>query len=76
MYALSFLFGVSCTVLALFLKFGRRLLLKVLKAEPGAKVQMPSLGEIEQYKRIIVDRYPTLVDVFYIMDGLKLPLET
>jgi hypothetical protein len=75
LYALSLLFGVTCTVLGLFLKFGRRLLLKVLKAEPGANVQMPSLGEIEEFKRIIVDRYPTLVDVFYVMDGLKLPLE-
>jgi hypothetical protein len=32
MYALVLLFDVTDTVLALFLKFGHRLLLKVLKA--------------------------------------------
>jgi hypothetical protein len=58
------------------LKFGHRLLLKVLKSEPGAKVQMPSLEEIEQFKSIIINRYPSLVDVWCTMDGVKLLLET
>ena len=75
-YALSLLFGVTGTVLALFLKFGRRLLLKVLKSEPGAKVQMPSLDEIEQFKSIVIDRYPSLEDAWCVMDGVKLLLET
>jgi hypothetical protein len=35
MYALQMLFGVTGSVLSLFLPFGRRLLIRVLKEEPG-----------------------------------------
>ena len=38
LHALSLLFGITSSVLSLYLKFGRRLLLKILKSEPGAKV--------------------------------------
>jgi hypothetical protein len=37
---------------------------------------MPSLDEIKQFKSIIIDRYPSLEDVWCVMDGLKLLLET
>jgi hypothetical protein len=58
MYALSLLFGVTGTVLALFLKFGRRLLLKVLKSEPGAKVQMPSLKKLSNLRASLLIGIP------------------
>jgi hypothetical protein len=75
MYAMQMLFGITGSVLSLFLRFGRRLLIRVLKEEPGARVAMPSLAEIEQYKRIVSKQYPSLEDVWFVMDGLKLLLE-
>jgi hypothetical protein len=42
LYALQMLFGISYSVLAVFLKFSMRLLYKVLLEEEGAKVQLPS----------------------------------
>jgi len=68
-FALSLLFGTMGSVTSLFLKFGHRLLLKVLKAEPRAKVQRPSLEEIDEFKSIIMGRYPSLVDVWCVLDG-------
>jgi len=71
MHALSLLFGITSTVLSLYLKFGRRLLLKILKSEPGAKVQMPSLEEIDFFKSLIHEMYPNLPDVCCVMDGVN-----
>ncbi len=54
---MSMLFGVTASVVSLFLRFRRRLLLKILKSVDGAKVQMPSLDEIEEFKQIVASRY-------------------
>jgi hypothetical protein len=75
MYCLQLLFGITASPLSLFLRFGRRLLLRILKQEPGARVQMPSIEEINDYKEIVLRRYPNLNDVWFVMDGLKLYIE-
>ncbi len=36
---------------------------------------MPPLGDINEYKRVIVDKYPSLEGVWFVVDGLKLMLE-
>ena len=74
-FVLCMLFGIIGTTASLFLRFGRRLLLKILKSLDGAKVQMPPLGDIDEYKCVVVGMYPSLVDVWYVVDGLKLLLE-
>jgi hypothetical protein len=60
MYALSLLFGVTSSVISLFLKFGHRLLMRVLKSESSARVQMSSIEEVEEFKAIISYRYLNL----------------
>jgi len=75
LYALQLMFGLTGTVISLFLRFGRRLLLRVLKAEPGSRIQMPSVEEIRQYQFIVSMKFPNLVGVWFVMDGVKLYLE-
>ena len=72
---LSMLFGIGSTVTSLFVKFGRRLYLRMVRRLSEAQVRMPSLGDIDICKSRVVQKYPTLVDVWFTMDGLKLPIE-
>jgi hypothetical protein len=60
MFILSMLFGVTGSVVSLFLRFGRRLLIKILKNLDGVKVLMPFLDEIEEFKQIVVSQFPSL----------------
>jgi hypothetical protein len=75
LYALQLVFGLTGSVLSLFLRYGRRLLLRVLKAEPGSRIQMPSIEEIRDYQEIVWRLYPSLNGVWFVMDGLKLYLQ-
>jgi len=68
------LFGVIKTVGSLWIRFGRRLLLKILWGIPSSRVRMPSLGDIRIFQEIITSRYPTLQDVWFVMDGLKMAI--
>jgi len=47
------IFGVSYSVLAVFLKDSIRLLYKVLLEEEGAKVQLPTADKISEYQELI-----------------------
>ena len=49
-FVLQGLFGMSMTNLNLYLKFGRRLLVTILLNEPDAKIKIPSLQKIDEYK--------------------------
>ncbi len=75
MFVLCMMFGIIGTTASLFLRFGRWLLLKILKTLDGAKVQMPFLGHIDEYKCVVVEMYPSLENVWFVVDGLKLLLE-
>ena len=66
-------FGLTHSVLCLFLTFSMRLLFKVLIAEPHANVTLPSPLEIEHYKEIVLENFPALNGVWCMMDGLKIP---
>lgn len=74
-YVLCMLFGVTHTVCSLFLRFSRRILLKVLAEDEYAAVRLPSRDEITTFQRVISDKYPSIPDVFAVADGLKLHLE-
>ena len=50
---LQMIFGVSYSVLAVFLKYSIRLLYKVLLEEEGAKVQLPTADKISEYQELI-----------------------
>jgi hypothetical protein len=75
LFALQMIFGVSYSVVALFLKFSIRLLYKVLLEEEGAKVQLPSVEKIAEHQQLIAVNYPALAGSWCVMDGLKLPIQ-
>jgi hypothetical protein len=60
LFGLHMSFGVSYSVLAVFLKYSIRLLYKVLLEEEGAKVQVPTADKIAQYQELIAANYPAL----------------
>jgi hypothetical protein len=57
------------------LKFGIRILTKILLQERGAKVVMPTPETIQQFMDIMEDKYPALGGVYCVMDGLKVPIQ-
>jgi DDE superfamily endonuclease len=72
---LQMIFGMTATVLSVWLRFGRRVLVKALKDHPKACVEMPNAAEIESFKLAISSKYPSLTNVWGAMDGLKLYLQ-
>ena len=72
---LQIIFGMTATPLCMWLRFGRRILVKVLKDHPGARVEMPNAEEIDSFKLAISSKYPSLTNVWGAMDGLKLLLQ-
>lgn len=72
---LCMLFGVTGSVCSLFLRFGRRVLLRVLSKDEKAAVKMPTDIEVQQFKQALSTKYSMLSDVYCLADGLKLYLE-
>lgn len=72
---LCLLFGITSSVCSLFLRFGRRIIIKVLAQELDAMVRMPTALETVEYKRAFYNKYSMLKDVYAVADGLKLYLE-
>lgn len=72
---LCMLFGITHSVCVMFIRFARRLLIKVLSKDDSARVKMPSNEEIELFKGKIREKYSMLDDVYAVADGLKLQLE-
>lgn len=69
---LQMIFGMTASNLSVWLRFGRRILVLVLKNHPLARVEMPSYDEVEEFKAAISALYPRLQTVWGAVDGLKL----
>jgi hypothetical protein len=72
---LQMVFGISYSLLCLFLKFAIQLFLKVLLQEDGAKVAIPSEASIREMMEVIMEKFPALDGVWCVMDGLKVPIQ-
>ena len=68
-------FGFTGTHCNVWLRFGRRILLKSLRNHPDAKVSMPTTDEIRTLQGICMARHDALENVYSVADGLKLMLE-
>ena len=75
MMVLSMLFSVSGSVCSLFIRFGRRILLHVLKANEHARIRMPNDSEISEFQEAVYAKYTLLGSVYAVADGLRLYLE-
>jgi DDE superfamily endonuclease len=72
---LQIIFGMTSTSVSMYLRFGRRILIEILKVEPAAAIMIPSEIKIQEYKDAIQEKHPLLSDVWCCMDGLKLYLQ-
>jgi hypothetical protein len=52
-----------------------RLLFKLLKEEVDARVEIPSVEEIAEYKDVVNRNFPALNGCWCVMDGLKIPIQ-
>jgi hypothetical protein len=72
---LQIIFGLTAGHLSLWMRFGRRLLLRVLQEDPNGAVVMPDHDEIDRFVLSINEKYPALYNCWGAMDGLKLCVE-
>ena len=68
-------FGFTHTHNNVWLRFGRRMLLKALRRHPEAQIKIPDDEEIKEMKKICLQRHDALENVYCFADGLKLMLE-
>jgi hypothetical protein len=73
--ALQQVFGATHLVLSLFLRHSIKLLYKVLKEEPSARVENPSEEEIRGYQEVISSNFPVLDGTWCVVDGLKIKIQ-
>lgn len=59
----------------MWLKFGIRILLKILREHPNAKVALPTAPEVGSFQESVGSKYPYLNEVWGTCDGLNLNLE-
>jgi hypothetical protein len=72
---LQMLFGLTYSAVAKYIQFARRIVIKVLKQDPLAKIAIPSHEKLEEYRELIARRHPALPDVWGTMDGLKIKID-
>jgi hypothetical protein len=69
-------FGLSHSCLCLWLRFGMRIVVHVLRNHPLARVKMPSGEEVAAYQQATAAKYPSLADVWGTLDGLNLKIQS
>ena len=74
-WSLAVAFGLTGTRVSVYLRFGMRILVAMLKADPKSEVRMPNAAEIALFKEAIAAKHSLLVDCYCMVDGLKLYLQ-
>ena len=74
-WSLAVVFGLTGTQVSVYLRFGMRILVAILKADPKSEVRMPDAAEIALFKEAITAKHSLLVDCYCMVDGLKLYLQ-
>ena len=65
-------FGQTCKPMYRWLKFGRRILLKILMNDDDANLQFPSMDKLMMFCDAVNDKYPVLSTGRGAMDVLKI----
>ena len=73
---LQMIFGMTDSSVSMYLRFGRRILVRVLKQNVLSRISVPSPEKIHEFCQAVQERHPTLADVWCTMDGLKLMWQT
>ena len=74
-WCLAVAFGLTGTHVSVYLQFGMRILVVILKADPKSEVCMPDAAEIALFKQAITAKHSLLVDCYCMVHGLKLYLQ-
>ena len=74
-WCLAVAFGLTGTHVSVYLQFGMRILVAILKADPKSEVRMPDAAKIALFKEVITVKHSLLVDCYCLVDGLKLYLQ-
>ena len=70
-WCLAVAFGLTGTRVSVYLRFGMRILVVILKADLKSEVRMPDAAEIALFKEAITVKHSLLVDCYCMVDGLK-----
>ena len=74
-WSLAVAVGLTGTCVSVYLRFGMRILVAILKADPKSEVCMPDAAEIALFKEAITVKHSPLVDCYCMVDDLKLYLQ-
>ncbi len=58
-----------------YLRFGKRIIIEVLKNDDFAKISLPSAEKVGEYCAAVKQRHPDLDNVWATMDGIKLTIQ-
>ena len=72
---LQLIFGMTMSNVMSYLKFGKRIIIEVLKNDDLARIALPTAEKVEQYCAAVKEKHPDLDMVWATMDGLKLALQ-
>jgi DDE superfamily endonuclease len=72
---LQLIFGMTGTPVSMYLRFARRVLIRVLVQEPDSAIRIPDNDTIVKYQEAVKERHPALQNVWCTMDGLKILLQ-
>ena len=74
-WCLAVAFGLTGTHVSVYLRFGMRILVAILKADLKSEARMPDAAKIALFKEAITVKQSLLVDCYCMVDGLKLYLQ-
>jgi hypothetical protein len=74
-YMLAVHFGMTHGRYNMWCRFGRRVLVKALEKDPLAAPTFPSVAKRQEYNDAITAKYPSLKDIYCMMDGLKIRIQ-
>ena len=60
---LQMIFGLPLSSISVWLRFGTRILIKVLHDHPLAKVELPTDEQLAEFQAAIIRKYPLLTNV-------------
>ena len=72
---LQIIFGLTHGSLSVWLRFSRRMIVKVLLTHEDAVVRLPTADEATLFATMINQKYPLITNCWGAMDGLKLTLQ-
>ena len=75
LFPLQMDFGLTYSPLCLWLRFGIRVVVKILAKHPLARVKLPSRENVALFQRAVAAKYACLPEVWATADGLNLYFE-